>query len=247
MYSPLEQFELKLYFSLGHGLSDFTSISLYLLIVLFVGFSFFLLSVFNLKLKKVYLNNWFLLLDFFYNFITGMVRQQSGKEGFSYFPLVFSIFFFIMICNLVGLLPFAVTVTAQIVNTFLLALSFNLCFIILGFYKHGFKFLNLFVPSDAPMVLVPLIVCIEVVSYLIRTFSLSLRLFANMMAGHTLLHILSSFILKFWYSNFYVFAVFPLVLVLAVTGLELGIAFLQAYVFSILVCIYLNDSLHPGH
>jgi F-type H+-transporting ATPase subunit a len=201
----------------------------------------------SLYKSKFVPTNWQLLLEFFYKFIVSMVKQQAGKGALNFFPIVFVVFFFILFCNLIGLLPFGVTVTAQLINTFLLALSFNLGFIILGFFKNGFGFLRLFVPSDAPKVLIPLIVCIELVSYTIRTFSLSLRLFANMMAGHTLLHILTSFVLRFWYSSFYIVALFPLILVLMITVLEFGIAFLQAYVFSILLCIYLNDSLHPGH
>jgi len=178
-----------------------------------------------------------------------MIKEQTHNSALSYFPLFLVVFVFILFSNLIGLVPFSFTTTAQFAITFALALSFNLGFIFLGFYKHGYKFLKLFVPSDAPMLLVPLIVVIEVVSYLIRTFSLSIRLFANMMAGHTLLHILTTFSLKMMKGGVLgvLFSLLPFVLVLAVFVLEFGIALIQAYVFVILLCIYINDSYHPGH
>jgi ATP synthase subunit 6 len=148
--------------------------------------------------------------------------------------------------NIIGLFPFSFTVTSQLAITFALSLSFNLGFFVLGFYIHGIKFLKLFVPSGAPAVLLPLIVVIEIVSYSIRTFSLSIRLFANMMAGHTLLHILSSFSLQLIKYSFF-FALVTFTLIMAVYLLEFGIAFIQAYVFVILLCIYSNDTYHPSH
>lgn len=166
-----------------------------------------------------------------------------------FFPVFLLVFLFILFSNLCGLLPFSFTVTAQFAITFALAFSFNLGFIILGFYLHKLSFLKLFVPSDAPLFLIPLLVVIEVVSYLIRTFSLSIRLFANMMAGHTLLHILASFCLSLLKSLTFVFIVFvlPFFLILLVFVLEFGIALIQAYVFTILLCIYIKDSYSPGH
>jgi len=148
---------------------------------------------------------------------------------------------------LIGLIPFAFTPTSHLVFTFSLALTCNLAFIIIGFKENGFKFLNLFVPKGGPLWLLPLIVVIEFVSYLLRTFSLSIRLFANMMAGHTLLHILSSFVTAFIKAGYLMYGIFPILLVVAVLVLELAIAFIQAYVFIVLLCIYLNDAFHPSH
>jgi len=143
-------------------------------------------------------------------------------------------------------MPFGFTVTSHIIVTFFLALSFNLGFLFLGLVMHKFRFFLLFVPKGVPLLLAPLIIIIEIVSYLIRTFSLSLRLFANMMAGHTLLKILASFVVACASVGGYALAAgaVPLLLVFAVTALEVGIAFLQAYVFTILLCIYANDAVN---
>jgi len=175
-----------------------------------------------------------------------MIVQQAGLSAIKYFPYIFIIFFFILFSNLIGMLPFSFTITAHLSITFFLAFAFNFGFIILGFYKNSYKFLYLFKPAGTPAFLLPLIIVIEVVSYLIRTFSLSIRLFANMMAGHCLLFVISSFVFTLLSKN--LLLVFPIVLIyIAIFILEFSIAFLQAYVFTILLCIYLNDSLHPVH
>lgn len=247
MYTPLEQFEIKIIQPLsffGYFDMSLTTISLYSALIVGILFSFMWLSIYKATIIP---RNWQSVVELLYNFVFDMIKQQVGYKGEGYFPIFFTTFLFIMGANLIGLLPFGVTVTAHIIITFSLALSFNLGFLIAGFANHGIKFLKLFVPSGAPMVLVPLIVVIEIVSYCIRTFSLSLRLFANMLAGHTLLHILASFAVKFWKSNLYLVALFPFILIIMITVLEFGIALLQAYVFTILLCIYLNDAMHPGH
>lgn len=245
--TPLEQFEIHILASFSFfkffDLS-ITTITVYSFLVLIFASIFLFFGVYNATLIP---NYWQSVIELMYKFVFDTLNQQAGLKGQKFFPIFFSTFIFIMFANLIGLLPFGVTVTAQIIVTFALAFSFNLGFFFLGLIYHRLKFFNLFVPSDAPSALVPLIVVIEIVSYAIRTFSLSLRLFANMMAGHTLLHILSSFIIKFWQGGLYLIAIFPFGLVLIITVLEFGIAFLQAYVFMILLCIYLNDSLHPGH
>lgn len=186
-------------------------------------------------------------LELIYYFIYGMLNQQSGFNGRSYFPIFFLTFFWILFSNFIGLFPLSFTITSHIIITFYLAFSFNFGLIFFGFYKHSLNFLKLFVPKGAPAALLPLIVVIEVTSYLLRTFSLSVRLFANMMAGHTLLHILSSFVLKLQFAGFVIFSFLPYIIVMAVMILEFAIAFIQAYVFVILLCIYLKDSLEPSH
>jgi len=182
-----------------------------------------------------------------YSFIVTMIKQQVGKEGLVYFPLLFTIFFVVLFSNLVGLVPFAFTPTSHLCFTFTIALTCNLAFVIIGFKENGYKFLQIFAPKGGPLWLFPVIIIIEFISYLLRTFSLSIRLFANMMAGHTLLHILSSFVVAFIQAGYLGVSLFPLSLIIAVIGLELGIAFIQAYVFTILLCIYLNDAFHPSH
>jgi len=182
-----------------------------------------------------------------WDFVAGSIKQQAGARGLIYLPVFFTTFVVILLSNVIGLIPFAFTPTSHIAITFSMALTFNLAFIFFGFRTNGARFLLVLVPRGSPLWLLPLIVMIEFISYLLRTFSLSIRLFANMMAGHTLIHILASFATSFWYAGWSMLIVFPLVLTLAVFFLELGIAFLQAYVFVVLLSIYLNDSLNPRH
>jgi ATP synthase subunit 6 len=186
-------------------------------------------------------------IETLYSFVLNIVKQQAGNNALEHVPLIFSIFLIILASNLIGLLPFSFTPTSHLILTFSLAFTCNFGIAFIGFKKHGMKFLQLFVPKGGPKWLFPLITTIEFISYLLRTFSLAIRLFANMMAGHTLLHILSSFAIGFINSTSFGESIFAFVVILAVILLELGIAFLQAYVFIVLLCIYLNDSYHPNH
>lgn len=246
MFSPLEQFELSILRPLHFSSFDFsiTNATVYTFFVFIFASLFLYFGIFRLSVLPSY---WAQITEFFYLFVLDVMKQQAGKASEPYFPIFFTTFIFILFSNLLGLVPFSFSVTGQIAVTLTLALSFNIGFIVLGFQKNGFSFLQLFVPSGVPAPAIPLIVVIEVVSYLLRTFSLSVRLFANIMAGHTLLHILASFSIAFINSGFHFLAVFPFILVVAITFLELGIAFLQAYVFVVLLSIYLNDSFHPVH
>jgi len=238
-FTPLEQFEITVLQPLSlFGLGNF---SLFLLVIGFFISLFFFLGLHKPKLVPTY---WQSIVEMVYLFVLSTVKGQTGKKGIPFFPFIFFLFIFILFSNLIGLLPFGFTVTAQLITTLTLALSINLGLIFMGFFFHGLKFLTLFVPKEAPAALLPLIVLIEVVSYLLRTFSLSVCLFANMMAGHTLLNILSSFIVAFFKTNLWFLGVLPFILVVAVVCLELGIAFLQAYVFTVLTAIYANDSLN---
>lgn len=181
-----------------------------------------------------------------YNFFYSTLTQQTGFKGIIFLPYIIVTFFTLLFLNFLGLVPFIFTVTSSLIIPFSLALSFNIGFILWGFALHNIRFLLLFVPSGVPFLLLPLIIVIEIMSYAIRTFSLSLRLFANMMAGHALLQILASFVKLFLLlSGLLSFlAIVPFFLVLFVYFLEVGIAFLQAYVFIILLSIYFNDSLN---
>jgi len=184
-----------------------------------------------------------------YEFVANMIRSSAGSEGMKFFPLVFSLFMFICISNLVGIIPYTFTVSSHLIVTVALALLVFFIVLFYGLYKNGLKFFKLFVPSGVPIYILPLVVLIEVISFFLKPVSHSVRLFANMLAGHIALKVFASFVgmlgalgIAGWLG-----AVLPLGLTIALTALELLVAFLQAYVFAILTCIYLNDAIHPGH
>lgn len=184
-----------------------------------------------------------------YEFVANMLRDSAGKQGLKFFPLVFSLFMFVLVANLFGLFPYFFTVTSHIIVTFALAMLVIGTVVVYGFAKHGFGFLKLFVPHGIPGVLVPLVVLIEVISFLSRPISLSVRLFANMLAGHITLKVFAGFVasLSALGAVGVAGAILPLIMTVAITALEFLVAFLQAYVFAVLTCMYLNDALHPSH
>ena len=183
-----------------------------------------------------------------YEFIASMLREGAGSHGMKFFPFVFSLFMFVLTANLLGMVPYFFTVTSQIIVTFALALLVIGTVVVYGFYKHGFGFLKLFVPSGVPGALLPLVVSIEVISFLSRPISLSIRLFANMLAGHITLKVFAGFVtsLSALGAVGVAGAILPLLMTVALTGLEFLVSFLQAYVFAVLTCMYLNDAVHPG-
>ena len=183
-----------------------------------------------------------------YEFVAGMVRSAAGETGIRFFPLVFCIFLFIVICNLVGLIPYSFTVTSQIIITATLALLVFFTVVIVGLKDHGLQFFKVFVPPDVPIYILPLVVAIEVFSFFVRPVSHSVRLFANMLAGHITLNVFGSFVVMLLGAGvvFKAFAVLPFAMTIGLFALELLVAFLQAYVFAMLTCMYLNDALHPG-
>jgi len=189
------------------------------------------------------------LVEMTYEFVANMIQTTAGTAGMRFFPLVFTLFMFILVANMIGIIPFTFTVTSHIIITAMMALLVFFTVIIYGFYKNGLKFFRLFVPSGIPIFILPLIVFIEVLSFLSRPLSHSVRLFANMLAGHITLKVLAGFITMLGGFGIagWLGAVLPLGLVVAITALEVLVAFLQAYVFAILTCIYLNDAIHPGH
>jgi F-type H+-transporting ATPase subunit a len=184
-----------------------------------------------------------------YEFVANMLRDAAGSHGMKFFPLVFSLFTFILVANLFGMFPYFFTVNSHLVVTFALAMLVILTVVGYGFYKNGLGFLKLFVPSGVPGLLVPLVVMIEVISFLSRPISLSVRLFANMLAGHITLKVFAGFVVSMSAMGFVgtVGAILPMAMTVALTGLEFLVAFLQAYVFAVLTCMYLNDAIHPGH
>ena len=172
-----------------------------------------------------------------------MISDTAGSKAKPYFAFIFSLFMFVLFCNMFGMIPYSFTVTSHIIVTFMLAAFIFIGVTIIGFTKHGLSYLKLFVPSGVPMVLLPLIVVIEIISYLSRPISLSVRLFANMMAGHTMMKVFGGFVISLGIVGGWL----PLSFSVALTGLEILVAFLQAYVFAILTCIYLNDALNLHH
>jgi len=184
-----------------------------------------------------------------YEFVANTIRSTAGTEGMKFFPFVFSIFMLIAVSNIIGIIPYTFTISSHIIVTAALALTVFVTVLVYGFYKNGLKFFKLFVPSGVPVVILPLVVAIEIISFLSRPVSHSVRLFANMLAGHITLKVFASFITMLGAFGFvgWFGALLPLALVVALTALELLVAFLQAYVFAILTCIYLNDAIHPGH
>jgi F-type H+-transporting ATPase subunit a len=184
-----------------------------------------------------------------YEFVVKTLRDTTGEAGLRFLPLVFSLFMFVLVANLFGMIPYFFTVTSHIVVTAALALLVIFTVTIYGFYKNGTRFLKLFVPKGIPILILPLVTAIEVISFLSRPLSLAVRLFANMLAGHITLKVFAGFVVTLTGLGAFGFlgALLPLIMVIGLTALEFLVAFLQAYVFTILTCIYLNDALHPGH
>lgn len=184
-----------------------------------------------------------------YEFIANMLRENAGTEGMKFFPFVFTLFTFVLACNMLGMVPYSFTVTSHVIVTFVMASFVISIVLIYGLMRNGLKFFKLFAPSGVPIWLMPLMVPIEIISFLSRPISLSVRLFANMLAGHTMLKVFAGFVVSLGSlaGVFKVFALIPLLAATALIGLEFLVAFLQAFIFTILTCIYLNDAIHPGH
>jgi F-type H+-transporting ATPase subunit a len=245
---PIHQFELKPIFTLGRiGNTEivFTNAALYLLVAVVV---IALLTTMATRRGSLVPGRIQSLVEMLYEFIASTVRSSAGEEGMRFFPFVFSLFMFVLMLNLFGMVPYGFTVTSHIIVTFALAAVVILTVIIYGLMAHGTHFFGLFVPSGVPGWLLPLLVVIEVISFVSRPISLSVRLFANMLAGHIALKIFAGFVGILLGAGFWsVLAPLPLALAVALTALEVLVAVLQAYVFATLTSIYLNDALHPGH
>jgi F-type H+-transporting ATPase subunit a len=249
MADPIAQFEIKKIATLGTiGGQEiaFTNSALFMLLAV-AGVSALMIGA--TSRRAVVPGRMQSVAEITYEFVADMLRSSAGKEGMKFFPLVFTLFTFVLFANMLGMIPGTFTVTSHIIVTVALSMIVFLTVLIYGFYKNGTKFLKLFVPSGIPIYIMPLIVLIEVISFLSRPLSHSVRLFANVFAGHITLKVFASFVpmlaglgILGWFG-----AVLPLGMTVALTALEFLVAFLQAYVFTILTCIYLNDALHPGH
>ncbi len=236
---PMHQFVIERIIPLEFAGIDvsFTNSSLFMVIAVIL---ITLFTTVTMSGRAMVPGRWQSLAELSYEFIANMIRDNVGTEGQRYFPFIFTLFMFVLFCNLLGMIPYSFTVTSHIIVTFALAIVIFIGVTIIGFVTHGIKFLKFFVPSGIPVALMPLLVVIEVISYLTRPISLSVRLFANMMAGHTMLKVFAGFVVGLGAIGGWA----PLAFMVAFTGLEVLIAFLQAYVFAILTCIYLNDALH---
>jgi F-type H+-transporting ATPase subunit a len=225
---------------------SFTNSSLFMVLTVAATSAFLIFSTSGRGLVPTRLQS---ISEMAYEFVAGTLRSSAGTEGMRFFPLVFSLFMFVLVANLFGMFPYFFTITSHIIVTFALAMLVILTVIIYGFMKNGMKFLKLFVPSGVPGALIPLVTLIEVISFLSRPISLSVRLFANMLAGHITLKVFSGFIVSL--SAMGAVGIFgsilPLGMTVALTALEFLVAFLQAYVFTVLTCMYLNDAIHPSH
>ncbi len=241
-HSPLAQFEVKPIVEMHLGGIDvsFTNSSAFMVLAIVLST---LLLTFSMRGRAMVPGRWQSISEICYEFIANMVRDNVGTEGRRYFPFIFTLFVFILFSNMLGMMPYSFTTTSHIIVTFALAFVVFIGVTLIGILKNGFGFLRLFVPSGVPFVLLFLLVPIELISYFVRPISLSVRLFANMMAGHTMLKVFGGFVISLGLALGWA----PLVFLVALTGLEIGIAFLQAYVFTILSCLYLHDALHPGH
>ncbi|MCG8559404.1 MAG: F0F1 ATP synthase subunit A [Hyphomicrobiales bacterium] len=242
MPDPMHQFEIQRLIRLDiFGLdASFTNSSLFMVIAMaLITF----LTIGGMRGRALVPTRIQSVAELSYEFVANMVRDNVGSAGQKYFPFIFTLFMFVLFCNMLGMIPYSFTVTSHIAVTFALAAFVFLGVTLIGFIKHGIGFLKFFVPSGVPAVMLPLLVVIEVISYLTRPLSLSVRLFANMMAGHTMLKVFASFVVGLGVLGGWA----PLAFMVAFTGLEILVAFLQAYVFAILTCIYLNDALHMHH
>ena len=241
--NPMHQFEVYRIgpeINLGEINLSFTNASLFMTISSILILLFLFLGT---KKKSLVPTKIQFITEASYTFVAKMINDTAGSSAKSFFPFIFTLFMFVLFANMVGMLPYSFTVTSHIIVTFVLAAMVFIGVTILGFIKHGFKYLEIFVPKGVPIILLPLIVIIEIISYLSRPVSLSVRLFANMMAGHTMLKVFGGFVISLGLLGGWL----PLGFSVALTGLEILVAFLQAYVFAILTCIYLNDALNLHH
>lgn len=244
---PIHQFAIEPIVNLHpFGLNaSFTNASLFMVLIVGAA-SLFMLA--GTSQRALVPSRWQSMAEMTYEFVASTVQLSAGKAGMRFFPFVFSLFIFVLLANLIGLFPYTFSVTSQIVVTAALAVLVISIVLIYGFIKHGFHFLNLFVPSGVTPLLLPFLVLIEVISFASRPISLSVRLFANILAGHITLKVMGGFVAALLGAGaFAVIAPLPLIATVIFFALELLVAVLQAYVFAILSCVYLNDAIHPGH
>lgn len=239
MHSPLSQFEIKTLLPLHFGNIDlsFTNASLFMFTAVI---SSFLILTLPIKNMSVVPGRWQSIAEILYYMVFNTIKEVTGAGGLRYFPLVFTLFMFVLMCNLLGMVPYSFTVTSHIIVTFILAIIVFFAVTIIGFLRHGWHFLSLFAPSGISKFIVPFFIVIELLTYLARPITLSIRLAANMMAGHILLKVLAGFVIMMGA----VWGFIPIPFIVIFTGVEIFVAILQAYIFTILTCVYLNDAVN---
>jgi len=242
-HSPLEQFQIKplIEFDVGGVDVSFTNSSLWMVIA---GAAILLFLMAGMRRRAMVPGRLQLMSELSYEFVGNMIRDNVGPEGRKFFPFIFTLFMFILFGNLLGLVPYSFTFTSHIIVTVSLALTVIVGVTIVGIVLHGLHFFSFFVPKGVPIWMLPLMVPIEVISYLSRPVSLSIRLFANMMAGHTMMKVFAGFVFGLGAATFGFGALAPIAMNVALTAFEFLVAFLQAYVFTVLTCLYLNDAIH---
>ncbi len=242
-HGPLDQFRIKSWAELpplfGEYNIDFTNSAFFMCLA--TGLTIFFMMM-GMRGRALVPGRWQSMVELSYQFIATTVRDNVGTAGKPYFPLVFTLFMFVLMCNLLGMMPYAFTATSHIIVTFALAMFVFVGVTLLAFFKHGFKFFGFFLPAGTPWWMAPMMILIELVSYLSRPISLSIRLCANMSAGHIVMKIFAGFIMMMSIAG-----VVPFALLVVLTGFEIGIAILHAYIFTVLSCVYLNDALHLHH
>jgi F-type H+-transporting ATPase subunit a len=247
-HSPLQQFEIKHWIDIPVGNLNlgFSNSAFWMLMTVVLST---LLIVVSMRGRGLVPTRWQSVAELFYEFIGNMLNDVVGKSGRPFFPFVFSLFIFVMFANLLGMIPYSFTVTSHIIVTFSLAIVIFTGVTVIGFVKNGLGFLKFFAPSGVPWWIMPMLVPIEIISYFVRPVSLSVRLFANMMAGHTMLKVFGGFVPKLIGAGILgaIGATIPLAFMVVFTGFEIGVAIIQAYIFTILTCLYLNDAMHPHH
>ncbi len=244
---PIHQFHINQWIPIHVGGVDlsFTNSSAFMVATVGVASAFLYLTSSNRGLIPTRLQS---ISEMAYEFVASTLRDSAGSAGMKFFPFVFSLFMFVLVANMLGMFPYFFTVTSQIIVTFCLAILVIGTVLAYGFAKHGSKFFGVFVPSGVPKLLLLLVVPIEIISFLSRPISLSVRLFANMLAGHITLKVFAGFVASLSALGALGIggSILPLAMTVALTGLEFLVAFLQAYVFTVLTCMYLNDAVHPG-
>jgi len=248
--SPLDQFKIKCIALCGEGGSltpvSFTNASLFMVLAVALAT---LLMVYGMRGRALVPGRLQSLAELSYEFVANMVRDNVGQNGRQYFPFIFTLFMFVLMCNMLGMVPYSFTVTSHIIVTFVMALIVFLGVTVIAIARNGIHFFTHFLPAGVPVALAPIIVPIEIISYLSRPISLGLRLCANMLAGHTTLKVFAGFVVSMvgMGGALSVSGVLPLAMIVALTALEFLIAFLQAYVFTILTCLYLSDAVNMEH
>lgn len=238
--SPLEQFtvipQVPIYISmLDISITNVTII----MIISYISYKILIDKV----EYKIIPTRWQNVIEMVYKFIYDIIIEQIGSKGIRYLPIIMTIFIFILISNIIGNIPYAYTTTSQLIITLTISLSMFIGITIIGFLNYGLKYLSILLPSGTSIAIAPLLVIVELISYMAKAISLAVRLFANMLAGHTLLKIIASFIYPIIVSKYMIIGIIPMVLLTVLVGLEIGVAILQAYVFTILICFYLKDAI----